>query len=162
MISAEQLRLAAQYIREGKLVAFPTDTVYGLGANALNPMAVAKIFDVKGRPAFDPLIVHVATPDEAERLLKQADDRIKRLADQFWPGPLTLVVPKSNLVPDIVTSGLGTVGIRIPDNKIALQLIRLADCPIAAPSANKFGCISPTCAGHVRKQLPKVDYILDG
>lgn len=162
MISSEQLIIAAQYIKEGKLVAFPTDTVYGLGADALNPMAVAKIFDLKGRPGFDPLIVHISSPEEADKLVKKVDLRIKLLAERFWPGPLTVVVPKSSLVPDIVSAGLSTVGIRIPDNEIALQLIKLANCPIAAPSANKFGCLSPTSAQHVSKQLPNVDLILDG
>lgn len=153
---------AAQYIRCGKLVAFPTETVYGLGANALDPMAVAKIFELKERPSFDPLIVHIANLNQLERLVLDLDQRVYKLAEEFWPGPLTIVLPKSNLVPDIVTSGLPTVGIRMPNNPIALNLIKASDCPIAAPSANKFGRISPTTAAHVRKQLPNVDYILEG
>jgi L-threonylcarbamoyladenylate synthase len=153
---------AAKYICNGKLVAFPTETVYGLGANALNPMAVAKIFELKERPSFDPLIIHIANIDQLEKLVLCSDKRVYKLAERFWPGPLTMVLPKSDIVPDIVTSGLPTVGIRMPSNKIALDLIRISDCPIAAPSANKFGRISPTTAAHVRKQLPNVDYILEG
>ena len=153
---------AAQLIREGKLVAFPTETVYGLGANALDPMAVANIFALKERPSFDPLIIHIADLEDLKKLTTEVDDRVYRLAEKFWPGSLTLVLPKSDLVPDIVTSGLPTVGIRMPANAIARELIRASGCPIAAPSANKFGRISPTTAGHVRKQLPDVDYILDG
>ncbi len=154
--------LAASYIREGKLVAFPTETVYGLGANALDPDAVVKIFEMKERPAFDPLIIHIADIDDLKPLINSNDERIYKLAKKFWPGPLTMVLPKSNLVPDIVTSGLPTVGIRMPSNNIALELIWAAQRPIAAPSANKFGRVSPTTAQHVKKQLPNVDYILDG
>lgn len=162
MVTFDEIKKAADIIREGGLVAFPTETVYGLGANALNPSAVAKIFTEKQRPSFDPLIVHIASPDEMAMLAKSVDSRVYELAGRFWPGPLTIVLPKSDLVPDIVTSGLPTVGIRIPDNQIALELIRLSGCPISAPSANKFGRISPTTAQHVRKQLPGVDCILDG
>lgn len=153
---------AASFIRAGKLVAFPTETVYGLGANALDPMAVARIFELKQRPSFDPLIVHIAEVSAAENLIAEHDDKVSELAERFWPGPLTIVLPKSDIVPDIVTAGLPTVGIRIPDNKHALQLIRESGLPIAAPSANRFGRISPTTAEHVRKQLPGVDFILDG
>lgn len=153
---------AARAIREGKLVAFPTETVYGLGANAFDPMAVARIFEAKERPSFDPLIVHIADFRDLDNLMLHADQRVFALAARFWPGPLTMVVPKSSLVPDIVTSGLPTVGIRMPQNDIALALIKESGCPIAAPSANKFGRISPTTAAHVRKQLPDVEHILDG
>ena len=156
------MELAAQLIQEGKLVAFPTETVYGLGANALDPMAVAKIFALKERPSFDPLIIHIADLDDLKKLTVAVDERVYQLAERFWPGSLTLVLPKSQLVPDIVTSGLPTVGIRMPANEIALELIRKSGRPIAAPSANKFGRISPTTARHVKKQLPNVDYILDG
>ncbi|GET21452.1 L-threonylcarbamoyladenylate synthase [Prolixibacter denitrificans] len=156
------MELAARLIQEGKLVAFPTETVYGLGANALDPMAVAKIFALKERPSFDPLIIHIADLDDLKKLTAEVDDRVYLLAEKFWPGSLTLVLPKSKLVPDIVTSGLPTVGIRMPANEIARELIRTSGRPIAAPSANKFGRISPTTANHVRKQLPDVDYILDG
>ncbi len=157
-----KLKQAAEIIKNGDLVAFPTETVYGLGANALNPDAVAKIFVAKERPSFDPLIVHIALLSDLEILTQYVDERVYLLAQKFWPGPLTLVLPKSDLVPDIVTSGLPTVGIRMPNNKIALDLIKLSGCPIAAPSANKFGRISPTTADHVRKQLPSVACVLDG
>lgn len=159
---SSNIEKAARYIQEGKLVAFPTETVYGLGANALNPIAVAKIFELKERPSFDPLIVHIADLDQMETLVSDKDERVYRLAEIFWPGPLTMILPKSSKVPDIVTSGLPTVGIRMPSSDIALELIRRSKCPIAAPSANKFGLISPTTAAHVKKQLPNVDYILDG
>lgn len=159
---SSSIEIAAKYIQEGKLVAFPTETVYGLGANALNPMAVAKIFELKERPSFDPLIIHIADLADLERLVLNPDERVYKQADKFWPGPLTMVLPKSSLVPDIVTSGLPTVGIRMPGNETALELIRKSGCPIAAPSANKFGRISPTTALHVKKQLPNVDYIVDG
>ena len=153
---------AAQIIQQGGLVAFPTETVYGLGANALNPYAVAKIFALKERPSFDPLIVHIASFDDLEQLTSGTGENVLRLARHFWPGPLTIVLPKSDKVPDIVTSGLPTVGIRMPDNPTALELIRTSGCPIAAPSANKFGQLSPVSASHVKKQLPDVDYVLDG
>lgn len=161
-MNENQIEIAAQFIKNGGLVAFPTETVYGLGANALNPIAVAKIFELKERPSFDPLIVHIASIDALYTLTEDVDRNVIRLAEKFWPGPLTIVLPKSKLVPDIVTSGLNTVGIRMPDNEIALKLIRAANCPIAAPSANKFGQLSPVSAEHVKKQLPNVDYILDG
>jgi L-threonylcarbamoyladenylate synthase len=153
---------AAQIIKNGGLVAFPTETVYGLGANALNPFAVAKIFELKERPSFDPLIVHIASFDDLTILSSGINENAMLLAKHFWPGPLTIVLPKSQIVPDIVTSGLDTVGIRMPNNPIALELIKKSNCPIAAPSANKFGQLSPVNAKHVLKQLPKVDYVLDG
>jgi len=156
------IREAAQIIKNGGLVAFPTETVYGLGANALNPFAVAKIFELKERPSFDPLIVHIASFDDLKILSTGVTENVLRLATHFWPGPLTIVLPKSQLVPDIVTSGLDTVGIRMPNNSIALELIKESECPIAAPSANKFGQLSPVNAQHVKKQLPNVDYVLDG
>lgn len=159
---SEQIKAAAAVIRQGGLVAFPTETVYGLGANALDPVAVARIFELKERPAFDPLIVHIASPDDLALLTAGPVPGVRELAAAFWPGPLTMVLPKSSQVPDIVTAGLPTVGIRMPDHEIALQLIREAGCPIAAPSANKFGKLSPVTAAHVRKQLPQTDCILDG
>ncbi len=162
MSKLNHIKIAARYIQEGKLVAFPTETVYGLGANALNPIAVSRIFELKDRPSFDPLIIHIAGIHQLEQLVANTDYRVYKIAEKFWPGPLTIVLPKSQIVPDIVTSGLPTVGIRIPGNQTALDLIRISGCPIAAPSANKFGRISPTTAAHVRKQLPDVDYILDG
>lgn len=156
------IQWAATLIQNGELVAFPTETVYGLGADAFNPLAVAKIFQVKERPSFDPLIVHVAKIEQTELLCKHSDDRIRLLAEQFWPGPLTIVVEKNEKVSDIVTSGLNTVGIRMPDHTLALQLITEAKTPIAAPSANKFGRISPTQPWHVANQLTQVPYIIDG
>jgi len=157
-----QISSAAKIIKDGGIVAFPTETVYGLGANALDPIAVAKIFELKGRPKFDPLIVHIADTGDIKLLSSSDDNRIYQLAEIFWPGPLTIVVPKSTVVPDIVTAGLHTVGIRMPKNFIALELIKKSGCPIAAPSANKFGKISPTTAQHVKKYFPKIDFILDG
>lgn len=162
MQTGKAIQHAARLIRGGKLVAFPTETVYGLGANAFNPDAVASIFRLKERPSFDPLIVHVANLEQAASLSKHSDDRIRLLAEKFWPGPLTIVVEKNERVPDIVTSGLNTVGIRMPDHPLALRLISEAQTPIAAPSANKFGRISPTRAEHVANQLPDVPYIIDG
>lgn len=161
-MNEKQIEKAAQIIKNGGLVAFPTETVYGLGANALNPKAVAKIFQLKERPSFDPLIVHIASIDDLKTVADNVERNVIQLAEKFWPGPLTIVLPKSKLVPDIVTSGLNTVGVRMPDNDMALKLIRAADCPIAAPSANKFGKLSPVSAQHVKKQLPDVDYVLDG
>ena len=156
------IKQAAQIINNGGLVAFPTETVYGLGANALNPFAVAKIFELKERPSFDPLIVHIASFETLTTLTTGITENVMRLAKQFWPGPLTIVLPKSSAVPDIVTSGLSTVGVRMPNNPIALELIKQSNCPIAAPSANKFGQLSPVSAQHVTKQLPNVDCVLDG
>ncbi len=157
-----QIEIAAKHIKEGRIVAFPTETVYGLGANALNPLAVAKIFELKERPSFDPLIVHISDYAQLNEITTSNDERITKIAEKFWPGPLTMVLPKSHGVPNIVTSGLPTVGVRMPNHQIALELIRMSNCPIAAPSANKFGRISPTTAAHVRKQLPNVDFIIDG
>ncbi len=153
---------AAALIREGKLVAFPTETVYGLGADALDPLAVARIFEAKERPSFDPLIVHIARLEQLHELTLSRDPRIGLLADAFWPGPLTLVLPKQARVPDLVTSGLPTVGIRMPDHPIARELILRSGRPIAAPSANKFGHLSPTRAEHVIRNLPEADLVLDG
>ncbi|MCS7229905.1 MAG: L-threonylcarbamoyladenylate synthase [Candidatus Kryptonium sp.] len=159
----ENIKLAGKIIKEGGLVAFPTETVYGLGANALNPYAVAKIFEVKKRPAFDPLIVHISKIEWLENLTTKVDERAKKLIEKFWPGPLTLVLPKSDIVPDIVTAGLPSVAIRMPSHPVALALIENAQTPISAPSANPFGYISPTTAEHVEKMLgDKVDLILDG
>ncbi len=161
--SPSDIHRAAQLLREGGLVAFATETVYGLGANALDPVAVSRIFEVKKRPSFDPLIVHIADIRQLEQLATDFPTKARRLADRFWPGPLTIVLPKTDIVPDIVTSGLPTVAIRIPSHPAALELLRLADVPVAAPSANLFGSVSPTCADHVRRQLgDSVDCIVDG
>lgn len=154
---------AAVVLRDGGLVAFPTETVYGLGANALNPKAVARVFETKGRPRFDPLIVHVADFVQLGEIIADFPPKAKALAKRFWPGPLTLVLPKKNVVPDIVTAGLKTVAVRIPAHPFALDLIRAAQRPIAAPSANRFGRISPTCAAAVKEELGEsVDVVLDG
>lgn len=157
-----EIEAAAGVIRNGGLVAFPTETVYGLGANALDPVAVAKVFALKERPSFDPLIVHIADIKAIETLAAKPDERILKLAGAFWPGPLTIVVKKDPKVPDIVTAGLDSVGLRMPANDIALRLIEASGCPIAAPSANKFGQLSPTRAEHVRKAFPSLKHILDG
>src|SRR5262245_43589498 len=157
------IRQAAEIIRGGNLVAFPTETVYGLGADALRASACAKIFAAKNRPYFDPLIVHVADLAWLESLCVRLDQRVRRLADEFWPGPLKLVVPKSDLVPELVTAGLPNVALRMPNHPVALELIRAAHVPIAAPSANPFGYLSPTTAQHVAEQHGNnVDFILDG
>ena len=160
---AENIKNGAAIIQRGGLVAFPTETVYGLGADALNPAAVAKIFAVKDRPRFDPLIIHIAEVSSLERLCSSRDDRADKLAQLFWPGPLTLVLTKSALVPGIVTAGLATVALRMPDHPVALELVRQAGTPIAAPSANPFGYLSPTTAEHVKEQIgEKVNLILNG
>ncbi len=157
------IKTAAEYIKSERLVAFPTETVYGLGADGLNPIAVAKIFEAKKRPSFNPLILHIADKSELYRLTETENNLIFKLIDHFWPGPLTLVLPKKDIVPDIVTAGNPTVAVRMPDHKVALDLIKLSGTPIAAPSANAFGELSPTSAEHVVKQLgEKVDLILDG
>jgi L-threonylcarbamoyladenylate synthase len=154
---------AAQIIKRGGVVAFPTETVYGLGADAFNPLAVARVFEVKKRPSFDPLIVHVDRYAHLEKLVAEIPSDAKKLIERFWPGPLTVVLLKSEEVPEIVTAGLLTVAIRMPDHPIALRLIETAGSPIAAPSANPFGYLSPTTAEHVREQLGhEIDFILDG
>ncbi|HOP65403.1 MAG TPA: L-threonylcarbamoyladenylate synthase [Spirochaetota bacterium] len=159
----ENIAKGADIIRKGGLVAFPTETVYGLGADAFNPSAVAGIFEAKQRPFFDPLIVHIADITDIERLTSGIDSRASRLIERFWPGPLTVVLPKKDTVPDIVTSGLDTVAVRMPRHETALSLIREAGTPIAAPSANRFSCLSPTTSRHVMEQLGNaVDMILDG
>jgi L-threonylcarbamoyladenylate synthase len=163
VVTPELIAQAAELIRRGRLVAFPTETVYGLGANALDPEAVRRIFEAKGRPSTSPLIVHVASVEMARSLAASWPEQAAALASSFWPGPLTLVVPKAPEIPDIVTADLHTVGLRMPAHPVALALIRAADVPIAAPSANRFTQLSPTTAGHVRAGLGSaVDLILDG
>jgi L-threonylcarbamoyladenylate synthase len=145
------------------LVAFPTETVYGLGANALDPAAIEKIYAAKGRPASSPLIVHVSSIEMARSLVREWPERAEKLAGKFWPGPLTLVLPKQAHVPDRLTAGLDTVGVRMPANPIAQALIREAGVPIAAPSANPFTELSPTTAQHVRDSLGShIAMVLDG
>jgi L-threonylcarbamoyladenylate synthase len=154
---------AGEIIRRGGLVAFPTETVYGLGANALDAAAVERIYRAKGRPFANPLIVHVADLAMARTLVLEWPEIAEKLAARFWPGPLTLVLRKADAVPDLVTAGLDSVGIRIPAHPAALALIRAAGVPIAAPSANRFTHISPTTAQHVEKGLSDgVELILDG
>lgn len=154
---------AARLIRAGGLVAFPTETVYGLGAHALDEAAVRRIYAAKGRPSFNPLIVHVTGPDRARALVAAWPERAARLAAEFWPGPLTLVLPKRAFVPDAVTAGLPAVAVRVPAHPVARALLEAADVPIAAPSANRYTALSPTTAAHVEKSLgDAVDLVLDG
>jgi L-threonylcarbamoyladenylate synthase len=160
----EKIEKAAALLRAGRLVAFPTETVYGLGANALDESAVRRIFEAKGRPYSSPLIVHVASIEMARELASEWPENAEKLAQHFWPGPLTIVVPKRSYVPDVVTAGLPSVGLRIPAHPMARALLEAAQIPIAAPSANRFTELSPTTAEHVRQGLsgPFVDLILDG
>ncbi len=164
--SAVALIRAAEILRHGGLVAFPTETVYGLGANALDPAAVARIFEAKGRPAWDPIIVHIAGLPAENTMLRPLVAAVPRAArslmQAFWPGPLTLLLPRSTAVPDSVTAGRPLVGIRMPAHPVAARLIALAGVPLAAPSANRFGHISPTTAQHVLDDLDgRIDAILD-
>lgn len=159
----ERIRPAADALRKGELVAFPTETVYGLGANALDARAVARIFVAKGRPADDPLIVHLAETAWLPRAAAEIPPVAWRLADAFWPGPLTLILPKRQEIPDLVTAGKGTVAVRVPAHPVALALIRSADVLVAAPSANRFGHISPTRASHVLADLgEQIEILVDG
>jgi L-threonylcarbamoyladenylate synthase len=159
----DELLPAARALAAGKLVAFPTETVYGLGANALDPDAVARIFAAKGRPSDNPLIVHISSIEQIEPLVARISPKARALMESFWPGPLTVICEKSALVPDIVTAGLPTVAVRMPDNRIALKLIELSGVPVAGPSANISGRPSPTDAAHTIQDLEgRVDYIIDG
>ena len=153
---------AATRLRAGEVVAFPTETVYGLGANALDAAAVQRVYDLKQRPSTSPLIVHVDSIEMARSLVTEWSPLADELARRYWPGPLTLVLPKQPQIPDIVTAGLPTVGIRIPAHPIALALIKEAGIPLAAPSANKFTGISPTTAEHVREAFGDAAPVLDG
>lgn len=163
MASQMEIQEAARIIREGGLVVFPTETVYGLGANALDAGAVRKIYVLKGRPVTSPLIVHVASVEQARELAAEWLPESERLAQQYWPGPLTLVVPKKPIIPDEVTAGLPTVGVRMPRHRVALELLRAAGVPIAAPSANRFTQLSPTTAEHVREAFgAETPFLLDG
>ena len=159
----KNIAIAAEVIKNGGLVSFPTETVYGLGADGLNPIASAKIFEAKNRPAFNPLILHIADRATLDMIAEWKNPNVEKLINKFWPGPLTLVLPKKKIVPEIVTAGNPTIAVRMPDHKVALDLIKLSGVPIAAPSANRFGQLSPTDAQHVVKQLKnKVDIILNG
>lgn len=158
------LRRAAELVRAGEVVGFPTETVYGLGADALNSDAVLKIFAAKGRPADNPLIVHITELGQIERLISgKLSGAARRLAEIFWPGPLTMILPKSDIIPDCVSAGLDTVGIRMPSNPDARRFIEACGCPIAAPSANRSGRPSPTTARHVLDDMDgRIHMILDG
>lgn len=158
-----KIQVAAEIIKKGGLVAFPTETVYGLGADALNPQAVLALFEAKKRPLDNPPIVHVANIEGVYSLAKHVSHKAELLMKMFWPGPLTLVLEHSKIVPDITVAGLKTVAVRMPNNKIALALIKESQCPIAAPSANLAGKPSPTTAEHVFNDLNgRIDAILDG
>lgn len=154
---------AKQLLQTGQVVGIPTETVYGLAGNAFDEDAVLKIFTVKNRPQFDPLIVHTDSLSNLTTFISDFPEKAQKLANLFWPGPLTLLLPKSDLISDLVTSGLNTVAVRIPNHPLTLELLSTLDFPLAAPSANPFGYISPTSAQHVDKQLgKKISYILDG
>lgn len=160
--SQEALVRAAEFLRAGGLVALPTETVYGLGANALDPAAVARIFAAKERPNWDPLIVHIADRAQLDGLVSSVPSAAERLIERFWPGPLTLLLPRSPVVPDIVTAGRELVGVRMPSHPVALALLRQAGVPVAAPSANRFGHISPTTAAHVLEDLDgRIEAVVD-
>lgn len=154
---------AAEILRHGGTVALPTETVYGLGANAMDPSAVAKIFAAKERPNWDPLIVHVSDETMLHRVVREVSPAAQKLMDAFWPGPLTLLLPKSDAVPESVTAGRSLVGVRMPRHRVMLRVIREAGVPVAAPSANRFGRTSPTTAAHVLEDLDgRMDAIVDG
>jgi L-threonylcarbamoyladenylate synthase len=163
MATEKDIQEGAEILRAGGLVVFPTETVYGLGANALEAAAVGKIYALKGRPSNSPLIVHVAGIEQARELAADWPEEAERLARKYWPGPLTLVVPKKAVIPDQVTAGLATVGLRVPRHPVALELLRVARIPIAAPSANRFTELSPTTAQHVREAFGReTPFLLDG
>ena len=160
--AGEALERAAAILRAGGLVALPTETVYGLGANALDRAAVERIFAAKSRPAWDPIIVHIASETMLDGLVEEVPAAARRLIQQFWPGPLTLLLPRTAAVPDVVTAGRPLVGVRMPAHPVALELIRRAGVPVAAPSANRFGHISPTTAQHVLDDLDgRIDAVVD-
>ncbi len=159
----KDILFARRLILNNELVAIPTETVYGLAANGLNPDAVLKIYEAKNRPSFNPLILHVASIERAKTLVKDFPEKALLLAEKFWPGPLTIVLKKKNIVPDIVTAGLDTMGIRVPNHPLTLELLKSLDFPLAAPSANPSGYVSPTSPHYVMQQLgDAVAYILDG
>jgi L-threonylcarbamoyladenylate synthase len=161
--TGKDIKAAAQILREGGLVAIPTETVYGLGGNALDQRAVLSIFETKKRPSFDPLIIHTDSLEKVDWFVNQFEGMARTLAEAFWPGPLTLLLPKRDIIPDIVTSGLDMVAVRIPNHSLTLALLQNLDFPLAAPSANPFGYISPVSAAHVDAQLgEQIEYILDG
>ena len=157
------LMQAGEMLREGKLVAFPTETVYGLGADALNPDAVGKVYAAKGRPSDNPMIVHISEKEDILKLTYTVTEDMQKLMDAFWPGPLTMVCPARDIIPKVTTGGLSTVAIRMPSNEVARKLIAFSECPIAAPSANLSGKPSPTMARHCMDDLDgRIDCIIDG
>lgn len=157
------LEMAASWLRKGEIVAIPTETVYGLAANGMDDNAVRRIFAAKNRPFFNPLILHIADSSWVDRLASDFPEKARKLAGELWPGPLTMVLPKKPVVSDLVTAGHDTVAIRVPGHLLTVELIQLLDFPLAAPSANPFGYLSPTTAQHVLKLLDgKLPYILDG
>ncbi|RYX82966.1 threonylcarbamoyl-AMP synthase [bacterium] len=158
----DNIALAASRLQNGELVAFPTETVYGFGANALDSQAVEQIYITKGRPSYNPLIVHVASLEEARKLASRWPENAQKLAETFWPGPLTLVVPKAPEIPGIISAGLETVALRVPAHPVALELLRATGLPLAAPSANKSGEVSPSRAQHVTQSLGEDIWVLDG
>ena len=162
-IDIKKIRVAADMIRNGGLVAFPTETVYGLGGNAKEPEASKKIYSAKGRPSDNPLIVHICDYSQLEEIASELPPEAKKLADAFWPGPMTLIVNKNQEIPHETTGGLDTVAVRFPSHPVAAALIRESGCMIAAPSANTSGRPSPTLAEHVREDLSgRIDCIIDG
>ena len=161
-LNSDQIQRAATTLRQGGLVAFPTETVYGLGADAFNPAAVAEVFALKGRPAGKPLMAHVADIQMARRVVSDWPELAQELAEAFWPGPLTLVLPRDERLPGVVTGGGPTVGVRCPDHPLALALIAAFGGPVAGTSANRSGQVSPTCAGHVRESFADRAMVIDG
>ncbi len=159
----ENIKIAGKALQNGELVAIPTETVYGLAANALKPESVTEIFSAKGRPQDNPLIIHISKKEDCEKYAKNISDKAKKLMDKFWPGPLTIVLEAKDIIPSVVTAGLNTVAIRCPENEIARKLIEASGVPLAAPSANISGKPSPTSAKHVFHDLNgKIPYIIDG
>lgn len=162
-VIGRDLLVAKGYLDAGLPVAIPTETVYGLGANALDEQALLRIFEAKQRPFFDPLILHISGIAEVEKYAAEFPDQARQLAIACWPGPLTIILPKKTIVPDLATAGHPTVALRVPDHLLSLELLRSLDYPLAAPSANPFGYISPTLPAHVQEQLgDRIPYILDG
>ena len=162
LLTADQTDKAAEIIKRGGLVAMPTETVYGLAADAFNGQAVADIFRAKGRPMDNPLIVHISSLSQMDRIVREFPEKAKALADRFWPGPLTIILPRSDSIPPEVSAGLDTVAVRYPSHPVAQQLIS-ASCPLAAPSANLSGSPSPTTAAHVMSDMDgRIDAVIDG
>lgn len=162
-VISEEVDKAKKHLEAGEVIGIPTETVYGLAGNALDATVVAKIFEIKERPFFDPLIVHIASPEQIEQYAHHVPDAAIALAEKFWPGPLTLVLPKKEVIPDLVSAGLPTVALRVPNHPMTQDLLHDLTFPLAAPSANPFGYISPTTAQHVNDQLgDRIPFILDG